>query len=50
MGPCLVSMGSDAPVSCGVWLKNGAEVGPSVLIHCHDEFFHALECHFPGCL
>jgi hypothetical protein len=29
----------DAPVACGVWLKIGSEVGPSVLILCHDEFF-----------
>jgi len=38
MGPCLVSMVIDAPVACGIWLKIGSEVGPSVLILCHDEF------------
>jgi len=38
MGPYLVSMVIDASVTCGVWLKVGSEVGPSVLIHCRDEF------------
>lgn len=49
MGPCLVSMVTDAPVACGVWLKIGPEVGPSVLILRHDEF-HALDRHFHRCL
>jgi hypothetical protein len=34
----VASMVIDVYVSCGVGLKIGSEVGPSVLILCHDEF------------
>jgi hypothetical protein len=48
MGSCLGSMGVDVHVECGVWLKIAAQVGLSVLVHCHDKFvtpyccFHSL--------
>ena len=37
MGPCVVSMGADTAVECGVWLKTTAQIWLRVAI-CYDEF------------
>lgn len=37
MGPCLGSMGADAPVECSVWLNTTAQVWLCVAV-CYNEF------------
>jgi hypothetical protein len=39
------SMGVDIPVECDAFLKTAAQVGPNVLVCCHDEF--AMTVQFP---